>query len=194
MANVDTPFGLRPVRYASGAPYNGAANKYFVPASDDVPIFIGSLVIPAGGSDPRGVMAVTGNVSTGLDFLGVVVGVEASIGAGSRGRDSTIFREALTERYVTVADDPNLLFEIQSDGVLGPIVPANIGQAGDLTGFTLGSTFTGLSAMEVDTSSITGTPDGTEDVTVLGLVERDDNELDTNAKLLVRLNNHFLNT
>jgi hypothetical protein len=45
MANSNAPTGLTPVRYASGAPYNGAANVYFVPASDSTALYIGDPVI-----------------------------------------------------------------------------------------------------------------------------------------------------
>ena len=51
MANVDTPFGLRPVRHKSGAPYNGAANPYYKPVGYATAMFIGDAVVTTGTSN-----------------------------------------------------------------------------------------------------------------------------------------------
>lgn len=50
---------------------------------------------------------------------------------------------------------------------------------------------TGQSTMELDSSDVTASGDGTEDVVIVGLVPRVNNEIGVNAKWLVRLNNHF---
>lgn len=186
MANADAPRGLKPLRYLSGAPYNGACNKYYVPSSDSTAIYVGGLVKPAGSADADGVMSVTGNVATGNPVLGVVVAVVPVTA------DSTIYRAASTERYVFVADDPNLVFEVQEDSVGGALAATAVGNAADLTGFTSGSTTTGLSAIEIDSSTATASGDGTEDVLVVGLSPSPaENTIGTNANWLVRLNNHF---
>lgn len=192
MANTDTPRGLKPVRYLSGAPYNGAANIYYVPASDSTAIYIGGLVKPGGTADADGVMSVTGNVATGNAVVGVVVGVDPALGAGANGRDSTVYRVASTARYVYVVDDPNVVFEVQEDAGGGALAVTAVGNTADLTGFTSGDTSTGYSAIEVDTSTATASGDGTEDVLIVGFARRPDNEVGSaNAKVLVRLNNHF---
>lgn len=186
MANSDAPRGFIPARHLSGGVYNGAANKYYVPASDNTAIYKGGLVKLAGSADANGVADVTGNVSTGDAVLGVVVGVEPVTA------DSTIYREASTARYVFVADDPNLVFEIQEDSVGAALAAANTGMVADLATMTAGSTATGLSSMEIDSSTATASGDGTEDVLLMGLVQREDNAIGNNAKWLVRLNNHAL--
>lgn len=186
MANADTPRGLKPTRYLSGAPYNGAQNKYYVAAGDSTAIYLGGLVKPAGSADADGVMSVTGNVATGNPVLGVVVGVAPVT------HQSTTYRAASTERYVYVADDPNLVFEVQEDAVGGALAATAVGNTADLTGFTSGSTYTGLSAIEVDSSTATASGDGTEDVLIVGFSQSPgDNEIGANAKVMVRLNNHF---
>ena len=45
MPNPNLAQGLTPVRYRSGAPYNGAANIYHVPATDGTALFLGDPVI-----------------------------------------------------------------------------------------------------------------------------------------------------
>lgn len=185
MANSDAPRGLSPVRDVSGAPYSGSVNRYYVPSSDATAIYIGSLVKPAGSADADGIMSVTGNVSTGDAVLGAVVGVEPVTA------DSKIYREASTERYVFVADDPNALFEVQEDSDGAALAAANVGNTADLTGLTSGATPTGLSSIEIDSSTATASGDGTEDVLIIGLSRKQKNEIGTNANWLVRLNNHF---
>ena len=181
MANSDAPMGLRPVRYLSGAPYNGAVNKYFVPSTDNTAIYIGGLVKLAGSADADGIATVTGNVSTGNPVVGVVVGVVPDTA------DSLRYRAASTARYVLVADDPNLVFEVQEDGA---VAATAVGATCTLTGFTSGSTVTGLSAIELDSSEISETTDADDDVRIVGLVQRPDNAIGTNAKWHVRLNVH----
>lgn len=185
MANADAAQGLKPVRYLSGAVYNGAANKYYVSASNGTAIYVGGLVKLAGSADATGAHAsVTGAVATGDAVVGVVVGVVPVT------QESTTYREASTERYVLVADDPNLLFEVQEDSVGSSLAVTNVGGTADLTGFTGGSTATGLSAIEIDSSTVTASGDGSEDVLILGKADRPDNEIGANANWLVRLNNH----
>jgi hypothetical protein len=124
--------------------------------------------------------------------LGVVVGVDPVEGAGADGRDSLTYRAASTERYVYVADEPDLLYEIQEDGEGGTLAVTAVGNTADLTGFTAGSTTTGLSSIEVDSSTATASGDGTEDVLIVGFSRSVDNVVGSQwAKMLVRLNNHF---
>jgi len=183
MANADAPFGLRPVRHKSGAPYNGAATRYYVPSSDSTAIYIGGLVKLAGSADANGIASVTGNVATADIVLGVVVGVEPVT------HESTIYRAASTERYVLVADDPDLIFWAQEDSVAEDMVVGDVGSTADLTGFTSGSTTSGRSSIEIDSSSAGGTT-GDHDVQVLGLAQLVNNEVGSNAIWEVRLLNH----
>ena len=184
MANADAPKGLMPVRHLSGAVYNGATNKYFVPSTDSTAIYVGGLVKFGGTADANGVASVTGNVSTGDAVVGVVVAVIPVTA------DSTTYREASVDRYVLVADNPDLLFEVQEDSVGGALAATAVGNVADLTGFTSGSTSTGKSSIEIDSNTATASGDGTEDVLIVGLAQSMDNEIGTNANWLVRLNNH----
>jgi len=185
MANADSAFGLRPVRYLSGAPYNGAANKYFIPASDtDTAVYIGSVVKLTGGADADGIPVVTGNVATSNPVVGVVVGVVPVTA------DSLTYRANSTARYVMVADDPSLVFEVQEDSVGGALAATAAGATCILAGFTSGSTITGLSGIELDSSNVSETSDTDDDVRIISLVQRPDNEIGANAKWLVRLNLH----
>lgn len=182
MANADTPFGLRPVRHRNGAPYNGAVTRYYVPASDSTALFIGDPVIVAGGGDAAGVPTVTRATAAGGAYItGVVVAVEPETA------DSLTYRAASTARYVLVADDPDLMFEIQEDAVGGALAAADLGLNADII-IAAGNTLTGRSGVELDTSTKATT--NTLQLRIHSFVQRADNEIGANAKVLVTINLH----
>ncbi|UOF81823.1 hypothetical protein [Caudoviricetes sp.] len=191
MANANTPFGLRPVRHRNGAPYNGAARRYYVPSSDGTALYLGDPVIIAGSADANGVASVTRATAAGGSYLlGSVVGVEPAEGSQSGGRDSTTYRVASTERYVWVADDPDLVFEIQEDSVGFTLSATYVGQNADLISGT-GSNITGLSGFQLDSSTAATT--STLQLRILGYSQRIGNEPgNANAKLEVSINLHTL--
>jgi hypothetical protein len=183
MANADTPFGLRPVRYLSGAPYNGAVNQYSTATGDGTAIFIGDPVTLSGTSQ-----TINGNVyldvdqaATGDIVIGVVVGVLPVT------RESTIYRVGSTQRILLVADDPNLVFEIQEVSG-GTALTAN--DAGLNANFVVGSgnTSSGMSGVELNNGSEAAS--ATLDLIITGFVNRADNEIGEHAKWLVRINRH----
>ena len=186
MANSDNAFGLRPVASGGSGPYTGKIERFYVQSSDATAIYVGGLVKPDGSASADGLMSVTGNISTGDAVLGVVVAVEPVTA------DSLTYRAASTERWVYVNTDPNQVFEVQDDSVGGALAAANVGNSADLTGFTGGDTVYGNSTMEIDSSTATASGDGSEDVVIIGLVQREDNSIAANANWLVRLNNHFM--
>ena len=181
MPNVDSATGVTPVRYLSGAPYNGAVNRYCVPATDGDAIYIGSLVKLAGSADADGVPTVAVVAATGSLTIGPVVSVEPVTA------DSLIYRAASTLRYVYVADDPNLVFSVQCNGTLTATM---IGNVCDLSAATTGTTATGRSLTEALLSAVSASGDGTEDFLIVRASPRVGNEVGADARIWVRLNNH----
>lgn len=181
MANVSSPAGLVPVRYASGAPYNGACNLYNVPATDGTALCVGDPVIIAGAADARGVNQVTrATAASAGRITGVVVGIINTPSITTR------YRAASVACDVLVADDPNLLFEIEEDAVGGALALASVGLNADLIA-AAGSTVTGLSGFMLDSSTANTT--ATLQLRIEGFARRDDNEpAVASAKVLVRIN------
>ena len=145
MANKDAAFGFRPVRHLSGGEIR--TNEYKIAANYDTSIFQGSpvLAVTAGGIE----VAAAGNV-----VLGVFGGCFFTDPTTSKPTFSNHY-PASTNASDTVAfvyDDPQLVFEVQGDGIG---VVADIFSGFDLVG-TSGSTLTGRSTQELDTST-TGT-------------------------------------
>lgn len=191
MANVDRPNGMVPVKYASGAPYNGAFNTYLVQAADATAIYLGDIVDldgDAGGAgetvygvDVEGMASVTKAAVAG-PILGVVVGF-------SPDQDNLTkrYRAASEARLVYVADDPSLLFEVQEVSGGTALTSAAVGLNTNLVG-TGGSTTTGISSMEVDNATEATT--NTLAVRLVGLSKRPDNSFGEHAKWLVMINDH----
>jgi hypothetical protein len=205
MANVDAPFGLRPVRYLNGAPWNGQANLYWCSAATDTTVmYIGDPVtLSALGSNASaigeygpGMLAAVKTAGAGaatVPYLGVVVGFEPILGAGASQQSSTIHRVASTERLVWVADDPMLVFQIQEDNDTNDLAATSVNLNCDLiaTAVTAGNAALGISGFELDSSSANTT--ATLDCQILNLSRIPGNALGDYAVWDVRFNIHQYN-
>ena len=192
MANPDTPFGLRPVCHRNGAPYNGACRPYYVKSDYGTALFVGDPVITITASaDANGIQEVQrATAGSGAYISGVIVGMATSAGdpAVPLTADKPVYSPASTEGYVLVADDPDLLFEIQEDGVGGAIGAGAAGRNADII-IAAGSTVTGYSGVELDSNTLDTT--NTLQLRVVAPVKRADNDPTlTNAKWLVSINLH----
>ena len=191
--NNDTPFGLRPVRYRDGSPYNGAVNPYSIKSDYATALFIGDPVIKvANGSNaaaiggfPIGTLPEIQKATAGDGnaITGVIVGfapLPTNLGLQ--------YNTASTERVAYVCDDPNVMFEIQADG---SIAAAQVGLNANLIYTHSGSTVTGRSGAELDTTSDAPDADASNQLTILRVVNRPDNYAATNfTKVLVSINQH----
>lgn len=184
MANANAPSGLNPVRYLSGAPYNGAFNIYSVAAAYGTAIYVGDPVVDIGTSQTNADGSITKDVQLAATtdvMTGVVVAVLPVT------RSSTVYREASTYRLLAVADDPNLLFEVQ-EGTGGTPLTAN--DAGLNISFAAGtgSTTTGKSGLTIDNATEATT--NTLALKIITPVNRPDNAIGDSCKWLVRINRH----
>lgn len=188
MANANIPRGLVPVRYRSGAPYNGAANIYYVPSTYATSLYIGDpVVITTDASDANGVQTVEIGAAAGtaVGILGPIVSLAFFDGSPVL-RDSGRYHAASTAGYVLVADDPELLFEIQEDGDAGAMGVGAVGRNAQLISGT-GSTVTGWSGWMLDSSTLATT--NTHQLRIVAPVLRADNDPTlTKAKWLVSIN------
>ena len=177
MANEDRPTGARVVGNLSGY-YEGQLTRMSIPAGDLVATFINDVVKLAGSADVDGVATVA-QVAAGDMPCGIIVAMEPDYA-----NLETKHRLASTARYVWVNTDPNVRFEIQTSGTFAA---ANVGLNADLI-VAAGSTNSGLSAMELDQSTVNTT--STLVLAIEGLIQREDNEIGLNAKLLCSFNVH----
>lgn len=188
MANVNSAFGLRPVRYLGGGTYNGACNPYIALASYATDLFIGDPVVVTGTSVAGvsgGSLQVINRATAAAEnqVTGVIVGFEPTPGVISTG-----YGAASTLRTVYVADDPNLLFEIQEDSDSNAVELAEAGLNANFASGT-GSAYTKRSGFTLDSTSAAA--DATFQMTIRNAIDRPDNEAAADyAKYLVTINLH----
>jgi hypothetical protein len=185
MANPDTVRGLVPVGYVGGAPYNGAFREYSVAAANGVAIFVGDPVTTAGVGTAQTingkVMLDVVQAATGDVITGVVVGVKPDVAT------SLPYRAASTLRVLYVADDPNLIFEIQEVSGGTALTANDLGLNADFVVGT-GSTTSGYSGVELNNVGEAGT--NTLDLKLVGFKNAPNNAIGEHAKWLVRINRH----
>ncbi len=196
MANPTNAFGLKPVRYRSGAAWTGACNPYYAPVGETAKFFIGDPVIINGDSNPNEVSAV-GAGTFGIGMLAeVVIATLAAtnqitgvvVGIFPVNESSTIYKDASVESVVMVCDDPNVVFQIRDDGTTLLTVDS-IGLNAIMETGT-GDTNTGLSGYVMDTNSDAPAVDSTNQLRILNLARIPDNELLVSAVWDVSLQNH----
>lgn len=196
MANADTPFGLRAVGHPSGLS-KARVRAYYVPASYGTALFPGDPVVKTGTSNttevtapgvgvmPVGTMPEVNKATAGDTnaITGVIVSVAADPDALGRR-----YIPASTGGVVFVNDDPQTEFEIQADGT---IAAAQVGLNAVLIYTNAGDTNTGQSGAELDTTSDVPAADASNQLTILSVVPRADNEAGSDfTKCRVRINNH----
>jgi hypothetical protein len=182
MANVDKAFGLRPLGNLSGT---GAQKQYGYEIADNQAgaIFQGDLVTIFDGYlvkfAPATHTAAVG-VFNGCNYIDPTTGKptwknyypgSVNITAGKIAAD--------------VMDDPSQLFLIQVDE---SVAQTQIGLNADVVG-TGGSTTTGVSSMELDSSTIAKA--AALNLKIVGLYDVPGNEFGTNAVVVVKINEHL---
>ena len=193
MANANTPFGLVPVKGLSG---QISTDYYYVPASYGTALFINDPVVITGTSNtvnvttaglhfPAGSLPEVNKTTAGTTnkSTGVIVGFLPNFD----GTDKA-YNPASTEAIAIVANRPEQLFEIQEETAGTPLDVNSVGLNANLVFAESGSTITGLSGAELDTST-PATTIGFQ-LRIVRLIDRADNAIGQHAKWLVRFNQH----
>jgi hypothetical protein len=187
MANSNIPAGFKPVKYLSGAPWNGKASVYYIPATDSTAMFKGDAVKSAGSADATGKFPTVAQAAAGNAIRGVIVGFGDNPNIMTNpDNPNRSYRPASTAMYCLVVDDPMVIFEVQEDSDGAALAAADVGLSVDIVVGT-GSTVTGKSAMELDSSTKVATAATCK---LLRLVNREDNALGDNAKWEVLIAEH----
>lgn len=180
MANTNSPFGLRPWTQDGSTKSDFAVNIYAMSSSDANAVYIGDPVIVTGTGNTDGVPYVAkATAGSGAYFTGVVVGVIPTTD------ESTVYRAASTECLVLVADDPNQLFEIQSNGTAAVTA---LGANADFSFGSGGSTASGQSGGVLAESTVDTT--NTLQLRIERFSPVLNNEIGAYGKYIVRINLH----
>lgn len=182
MANVDRPNGLRPIRTLSGSPWSSSVEEFAVDSSNGTAIFIGDAI----KQEDDGNVAPSG---VGGAIIGVCVGVVVDRDVAAT--EYPGYLPASTAGNIMVVTATDVVYEVQEDSVGGAMVAINVGSNGDIAAGA-GSTTTGRSAYELDSSDVIAKDASAATATfrVIRLSTRPDNEIGTEAKWEVKINEH----
>jgi hypothetical protein len=182
MANVNAPFGLRPVRTLAGSPFNEQAERVFIPSTDTSAYYFGDAVTSAGSSDANGIAAITKYSGAGT-LRGVIVGFDPDP-ANQTSTSMTVPATKTRGYYAMIVQDPNTVFQIQGDATA--FAATNIGGNANLTiaapssiGVQSGTVLSGGSVAATSTLA----------VRILGLSNTQNNSFGAYAVFDVKINN-----
>jgi hypothetical protein len=195
MANKISPRGFVPLRYLSGAAWNGASNMYCVPSTDGTIISVGDAVKSAAGGDANGIPYIA--KAAGTDVVrGVVVGIlpdspnnPSLVGTNL---DLTLQNMPATKTkayYVLVVDDPMVIFDLEDDGAAA--LDATACNKNAIFVVTNPTAPSQVSASTLSAASVAVT--ATLNLKLMGLVQKPDNAYGVNANWAVMFNLHELN-
>lgn len=183
MANIDKAFGLRPMGNLSAT---GAQKQYSYEIEDNQAgaIFKGDLVTVYDG------YLVQFDPSTHTAAVGVFNGCEFVDPTTGKPTFSNFYPGSVNvtqgKILANVIDDPNQLFIIQADE---DVVQADIGKNADVV-VGSGNTTTGVSAMELDSSTVANT--AALNLKIVGFYDVPANEVgENNVVVVVKINEHL---
>lgn len=177
MSTVSQPFGLRPAYSPSGILRPTAYSiltGYAANILQSQPVKIGT----------NGTIQAA---AIGDRFIGTFQGVEFTDSDGRRRvSNKWTASQAGTDIIAYVTLDPTIVYEIQANG---SIAVTDIGKQADFTTITAGSTVTGLSALMLDTATLTDT--GNASLRIIDLAPAPDNDFGDNFTIVqVQISEH----
>ena len=185
MANIDSAFGLIPVAHVGQTDNNGGQTQYALGDTQSTAIFTGDPVKYK--SDGTVEVATAGD-----PVVGVFGGCFYTDPTTSKPTWSPYFPAALApgDAKAFIWDNPMQTFIVQQDSVVSNLLAANLNENANLI-FNAGNTTTGVSGVEIDSSSA--------DVTAALQVRLIDfyatpsnNTTANNSVFVVKINNHKL--
>ena len=188
MANIDAPFGLRPIAKQGSAPGGTTGTTKYRISSGASALFTGDPVkLKSDGSIEvkGGAGAITGAIS------GVFMGCFYTDPTTSKPTFRNNYPDGLaaTDAIAFISDDVNQLYIAQQDA--NDIGAADLGNNAEMV-MAAGSTTTGMSRAEID-SSTAATGNATYMLKILDFYDTPSNDTTAaNSVLVVKINNHQL--
>ena len=183
MANSDIVYGLKAIGTLSGADYHGKLRRVTFAVGDAVAAFQGDLVKLTGTVDATGKKPVVAQSAAGDASIGVIqsfIPIE-----GDEGSLTTNHRPTLTAQDALIYWGQDVLYTSQEDSVGNAIEITEAGFNCDMI-VGSGSTITGISGMELDSTSAANT--SSLNMRLHRVHDMPNNELGTNAEWVVSIN------
>jgi len=164
MANQDAAFGLRPLKSVGQADDSTGMSSHSIDAGDASVIYQGSPVIAAAGYVD---IATAGAVPNMGAFWGCFYNDPTTLKPAFKNYyPGSITPPASADIEAFVYDNPNQMFEIQSDAT-GASELADVLSNADMVNFG-GSTLNGVSNTELDDSTIAASSDAAAQLLIIG--------------------------
>ena len=192
MANQDAAFGLRPLKMVGQGDDSTGMSSHFIDAGDASTIFQGSPVIAAAGYID---IAAAGSVPNMGAFWGCFYVDPTTLKPTFKNYyPGSITPPSSKDVEAFVYDNPNQMFEVQSDNT-GASTQADVFSNADWVTGTIasGSTLNGVSSAELDDSTIAASSDAAAQLLIIG-VSRDPKNSDlgsANVNWRVLVNMHL---
>lgn len=195
MANVASPYGLKPVNLLGGQPFAGSTREIKLSTNNSAAIFNGDIIQLSAAGNPAAISS-TPTAGTTAGIVGVCVGVRYVNPATKQPLwaqylPANAITNGYTDVFLMVADDPDLVFQVQGTAAFGTLTNGAAGAVGKnaALGFgTAGSTATGNSGVNlvVGTNGASLASTNTLAMRIVGVVPG--TELDTYPEILVKWN------
>ena len=185
MANIDSAFGLIPVAHVGQTDNNGGQTQYSLGDNQGTAIFTGDPV----KYKSDGTVEVA---AAGEPVCGVFGGCFYTDPTTSKPTWSPYFPASLSpgDAKGFIWDNPMQTFIVQQDSVVSSLVAANLNENANLI-FNAGNTTSGVSGVEIDSSSATTT--ATLQVRLIDFYATPSNNTTANNSVfVVKINNHQL--
>jgi len=187
MANQDAVSGLTPIGTMSGADYHGKLRRVAFLTGNNTDTFIGDLIKLAGSASPDGTAVAVAQSAAGDASVGVLVSLDPLNPStlGESALSTANYRRASTLRYGYAAFGSDVLYTCQEDSDGGALA---VTDASDNINVIVGSgnTITGLSGMELDSSS--ADTSNTLQLRLHGIDTTLNNAIGTNCRWVVSIN------
>ena len=176
MANQDAAFGLRPLKMSGQGDDSTGMTSHFIDAGDASVLYQGSPCIAAAGYVD---IATAGAVPNMGAFWGCFYTDPTTLKPTFKNYyPGSITPPSSKDIEAFVYDNPNQMFEIQSDAT-GASAQADVFSNADMVNFG-GSTLNGVSNTELDDSTIAASSDAAAQLLIIG-VSRDPKNNDLTA-------------
>jgi len=154
MANTDAAFGAVPVGTTDGSDYHGKLREVEFLVGDTVACGIGDFVTHQGTTGTDGKTPVVARAAAGGALIGAIVSFVPNFSDEGTLSSTPNHRAASTSRKAMVAWGSQVLYVIQEDGLVTPLTAGDAGRNVDLATVANPNTTTGVSTMEIDSTTV----------------------------------------
>lgn len=194
MSQTASPYGLRPTKKLGGAPFNHSMREIKLSTNNTVAFYAGDIIQLTAAGNPQS-LAATITAGTTAGVVGVCTGVRyvtpgTKQPMWARTLPANAITAGYTDVYITVVDDPEVLFQVQGSAAFGTLTNGAAGAVGKnaALGNFGGNAATGNSTVNLVVGANGGSLAATATLAVRIVEVVPGTELDAYPELLVKFN------